>query len=189
MSKSEAKKTKGQKKQKRERLVPDEPLKQSTRIHITLEEFLPEKLQSFELRAYFKKKREEAVIQVPCLNIVVTSDDEEKETILREVIMPRPMEFEMWKPYENISFQTYELLEGTVEEKLEAALNQRDMGGFRPRSLFPLGYDLPNFSIYKGHGDPEKHIKLFFRQCGRTGQNQALCLRQFPLSLDEIAFN
>ncbi|KAH7862169.1 hypothetical protein Vadar_000977 [Vaccinium darrowii] len=120
------------------------------------------------------------------------------ERFYRRFYMPQPIEFEMWEPHENISFQAYELLEGTAEEKLEAALNQWDMGGFRPRVLFPswvrqtpfpLGYDLPNFSIYEGHGDPEKHIKLFFRQCGRTAQNQALCLRQFPLSLDGIAFD
>ncbi|KAH7836484.1 hypothetical protein Vadar_001965 [Vaccinium darrowii] len=120
------------------------------------------------------------------------------ERFYRRFYMPQPMEFEMWEPYENISFQAYELLEGTAEEKLEAASNQRDMGGFRPRGLFPswveqtpfpLGYNLPNFSIYERHGDPEKHIKLFLRQCGRTTQNQALCLRQFPLSLDGIAFD
>ncbi|KAH7855354.1 hypothetical protein Vadar_023999 [Vaccinium darrowii] len=310
VSKSAAKKKKGPKKQKREEPVSDEPLKQSPRIRVTLEEFLPKELQSLELRAYFKKKREGAVIQVPCLNIIVISEDEDEEDegssitrpihildsptssqhdlvveecmatprgyvtpkgtmaspdfspippmlymntpeyvinspqryvgygsdskllkssrkrlrfegwaadwyfslppnsipdwdtmakrFYRRFYMPRPMEFEMWEPYENISFQAYELLEGTAEEKLEAALNQRDMGGFRPRGLFPpwveqtpfpLGYNLPNFSIYEGHGDPEKHIKLFLRQCGRTAQNQALCLRQFPLSLDGIAFD
>ncbi|KAH7851899.1 hypothetical protein Vadar_018143 [Vaccinium darrowii] len=383
VSKSAAKK-KDPKKQKQEKLVSDEPLKQPPRICVTLEEFLPEKLQSLELRANFKKKREGAVIQVPCLNIIVISDDEEQEEgssasrpihildsptspqhdfeecmatpkgcvtpkgtmtspefspvapvlymntpeyvmnspqryvgdaqvrsspeddrrakiegqkkrnqakivvslkeemskttqnymihgeqisshpfpqwvemvlfprgysiphfpldngvgcprhhlvhflalcgdiirsqalllqqfvlslkgwaadwyfslpansipdwdtmaeqFYRRFYMPRPMEFEMWEPYENISFQAYELLEGTIEEKLEAASNQRDMGGFRARGLFPpwveqtpfpLGYDLPNFSIYKGHGDLEKHIKIFLRQCGRTAQNEA----------------
>ncbi|KAH7855481.1 hypothetical protein Vadar_025365 [Vaccinium darrowii] len=79
VSKSAAKKKKGPKKQKREDPVSDEPLKQSPRIRVTLEEFLPKKLQSLELQAYFKKKREGVVIQVPCLNIIVISDDEDEE--------------------------------------------------------------------------------------------------------------
>ncbi|KAG5556090.1 hypothetical protein RHGRI_006649 [Rhododendron griersonianum] len=79
VSKSARNKKKSQKKAKEVKLVPDEPLKQSPRITITLEEFLPEKLQSPELKAYFKKKRDEAVTQVPCLNIIVISDDEEEE--------------------------------------------------------------------------------------------------------------
>ncbi|KAH7863544.1 hypothetical protein Vadar_018896 [Vaccinium darrowii] len=48
VSTSAAKKKKGPKKQKREELVSNEPLKQSPHIRITLKEFLPEKLQSLE---------------------------------------------------------------------------------------------------------------------------------------------
>ncbi|KAG5529107.1 hypothetical protein RHGRI_029692 [Rhododendron griersonianum] len=195
-------------------------------------------------KSLFKKKRDEAITQVPCLNIIVISDDEEEEessasspihipdspivisdneeegsnascpihisdfptslklavgefmvtpkarvtperTMASPKYSPVPPMFYINTPEyvdESVSFQTYELLEGTAEQKLESALDQREMGSMRPRDLlllwvqqtpFPVGYELPNFSIYEGYGDPEKHKKLFLRQCGETAQNQA----------------
>ncbi|KAF7149768.1 hypothetical protein RHSIM_Rhsim02G0166900 [Rhododendron simsii] len=52
------------------------------------------------------------------------------ERFYRRFYTPWPMELEMWEPLpdESVSFQTYELLEGTAEQKLESALDQRDMG-------------------------------------------------------------
>ena len=53
---TKVKNEKEQKKEKGVKLVPDEPLEHSPHIPITLEEFLPPKLQSLELRTCFDKE-------------------------------------------------------------------------------------------------------------------------------------
>ena len=89
------------------------------------------------------------------------------------------MEIEMFEPLgiDNVSIQTHDILEGIVDEKIEMILESRSMGLFRPKNLFPPwvqqvpfseGYELPEFIIYEGHGDPEKHIRRFLKQCGET---------------------
>lgn len=98
-----------------------------------------------------------------------------------------------WEEYENETVEDYDLFEGESDQILELALDQREMGGFRPvhihppevyDSPFPEGYQLPRFVQYRGFGDPREHIRRFLRQCGPTAGNSALCLRQFPLSLE-----
>ena len=83
------------------------------------------------------------------------------------------------------SIQLYDVMEGTAEEKLDEALDLREMGNYRPRNLFPQwveqtpfpeNYELPNFTKYEGHGSPDKHIKGFLRHCEETAKSQALCL-------------
>ncbi|KAK2985274.1 hypothetical protein RJ640_009787 [Escallonia rubra] len=103
----------------------------------------------------------------------------------RKFYEPRPIEIDMLEPLEidNMSVQSYDLMGGTIDEKIEMSLKLRVMGSLRPRNLlpswveqtpFPEGYELPNVVIYEGHGDPERHVLRFIKQCGETTRNQAL---------------
>ena len=90
----------------------------------------------------------------------------------RTFYKPWPIEIEMPEHLdgEGTSSQTYDFIEGTIEEKIETAFDLREMGSYRPRDLFPLwvkqtpfseGYELPNVVLYEGYGDPQKHISIF----------------------------
>lgn len=76
---SKRKGNKDPKKEKWEKLVPDEQLEQCPLIPVTLEEFLLSKLQSLELQTYFDKRREKKFTVALCLTIIVLSDEDEDE--------------------------------------------------------------------------------------------------------------
>lgn len=48
---------------------------------------------------------------------------------------------------------------------------------------YPPGYVIPYFQVYDGEGKPYEHLVLFLHRCGDRARSEALCLRQFPLSL------
>ncbi|KAG8367734.1 hypothetical protein BUALT_Bualt16G0103700 [Buddleja alternifolia] len=99
---------------------------------------------------------------------------------------------------DNVSVENYYLMGDSIEDEVETALELKEIATFMPRGIhppevmetqFPEAYKLPNFVKYKGYGSAQEHIKCFLTQCGVTAQSSALCLRQFPLSLDGIAFD
>ena len=49
------------------------------------------------------------------------------------------MELEMFEPLgtDDVSVQTHDMLEGTVDEKIEMIIESRSIGVFRPKDLFP----------------------------------------------------
>lgn len=48
---------------------------------------------------------------------------------------------------------------------------------------YPSGYVIPYFKVYDREGKPYEHLVLLLHRCGDRARNEALCLRQFPLSL------
>ncbi|KAG8369438.1 hypothetical protein BUALT_Bualt14G0013700 [Buddleja alternifolia] len=118
----------------------------------------------------------------------------------RTFYIPSPLQeiFNDWEEPDNVSVENYYLMGDSIEDEVETALELKEMATFMPRGInppevmeiqFPEAYKLPNFVKYKGYGSAQEHIKCFLTQCGVTAQSSALCLRQFPLSLDGIAFD
>ena len=53
---------------------------------------------------------------------------------------------------------------------------------------YPPGFIQPNFTKFKGSGDPTQHVNHFVATCGDIAHNQSLLMRQFSRSLEGIAF-
>ncbi|KAL0439283.1 UNVERIFIED_CONTAM: hypothetical protein Slati_2411300, partial [Sesamum latifolium] len=53
----------------------------------------------------------------------------------------------------------------------------------------PVNYQPPKFQQFNGHGDPRQHIAHFAETCNNVGTNGDLLVKQFVLSLKDVAFD
>ncbi|KAK4731550.1 hypothetical protein R3W88_024538 [Solanum pinnatisectum] len=82
-----------------------------------------------------------------------------------------------------------------LEKKVNGGLNSKPTHDLRYKKLFlhlgvelPLGFKIPKFNMFNGHGDPVAHLKDFCSRLVGLENNEALLIRLFIQSLSGIAF-
>ncbi|KAL0462206.1 UNVERIFIED_CONTAM: hypothetical protein Slati_0108200 [Sesamum latifolium] len=53
----------------------------------------------------------------------------------------------------------------------------------------PEKYQPPKFQQFNGHGDPRQHIAHFVETCNNAGTDEDLLVKEFVLSLKDVAFD